>query len=142
MRSRLDRAQRVVPAALSLITLASVLVLLVWDALPRIFPNRAHDVLGALPLVLIALAYLSYQAIRRPGAQELLKAVLLSIAFLFWAGNQFWPDKPYATLLNDIAIGLFVLDVLLVIIGWPASSPDESFAECCASRSLDRCDCR
>jgi hypothetical protein len=34
-----------------------------------------------------------------------------------------------ATLFNDIAIGLFVLDVFLVMIGWPATSPDESFAE-------------
>ena len=30
---------------------------------------------------------------------------------------------------NDIAIVLFVLDVFLVIIGWPTTSPDESFAE-------------
>jgi hypothetical protein len=104
-------------------------VLLVWDALPRIFPTRAHSVLGALPLALIALAYLAYQSIRRPGVQELTKAVLLSIAFLLWAANQFWPDKPYATLLNDMAIGLFVLDVALVIMGRPAGSPDESFAD-------------
>ena len=117
MRSRLDRAQRWIPVVLSLIALASVLMLLVWDALPRLFPSRAHNVLGALPLALIALAYLAYQTVRRPGAQELIKAVLLSVAFLLWAANQFWPDKPYATLLNDVAIALFVLDVLLVIIG-------------------------
>ena len=129
MRERLDPGQRSVPVVLSLITLASVVVLLVWDALPRTFPTRAHNVLGALPLALITLAYLAYQAIRRPTVQELIKAILLSIAFLLWAANQFWSDKPYATLLNDMAIGLFVLDVVLVIVGWPASSPDESFAE-------------
>lgn len=129
MRERLEQGQRSVPAVLSLIALASVLVLLLWDALPSIFPTRAHNVLGALPLALIALAYLAYQAVRRPIVQELVKAILLSIAFLLWAANQFWPDKPYATLLNDMAIGLFVLDVVLVIVGWPASSPDESFAE-------------
>ena len=129
MRKRLDRGQRSVPFVLCLITLTSVLVLLVWDALPRIFPTRAHSVLGALPLALIALAYLAYQAVRRPNVQELTKAILLSIAFLLWAANQFWPDKPYATLLNDMAIGLFVLDVALVIMGRPAGSPDESFAD-------------
>ena len=129
MRKRLNRGQRSVPFVLCLITLASVLVLLVWDALPRIFPTRAHNVLGALPLALIALAYLAYQAIRRPTAQELTKAILLSIAFLLWAANQFWSDMPYARLLNDMAIGLFVLDVVLVIVGWRASSHDESFAE-------------
>ena len=129
MRKRLDQGQRLVPVILCLITLASVLVLSVWDALPGIFPTRAHTVLGALPLALIALAYIAYQTIRRPSVQELIKASLLSIAFLLWAANQFWPDKPYSTLLNDIAIGLFVLDVVLVIMGWPTSSPDESFAE-------------
>jgi hypothetical protein len=34
-----------------------------------------------------------------------------------------------ATLFNDVAIALFVLDVFLVMIGWPATVPDESFAE-------------
>jgi hypothetical protein len=32
-------------------------------------------------------------------------------------------------LFNDMAIGLFVLDVFLVMIGWPSTSPDEDFAE-------------
>lgn len=109
--------------------MASVLVLFVWDALPGLFPARAHDILGALPLALIALAYLVYQTIRRPGPAELFKAILLAIAFLLWAANQFWPEAARATLYNDLAIALFVLDVFLVIVGWPASSPDESFAE-------------
>ena len=90
---------------------------------------KAHDFLGALPLALIAIAYLIYQTIRRPGPAELFKAILLATAFLLWAANQFWAEAPRATLFNDIAIALFVLDVFLVIVGWPASSPDESFAD-------------
>lgn len=129
MRARLDRVQQGVPVVLSLFALASALALLFRDALPRMFTPGAHNVLGALPLALIALAYMAYQAITRPSAQELVKAILLSTAFLLWAANQFWPEKPYASLLNDLAIGLFVLDVFLVIIGWPMSSPDESFVE-------------
>jgi hypothetical protein len=50
-------------------------------------------------------------------------------AFLNWAANQLWPDLREATFFNDIAIALFVLDVILVMIGWPTTSPDESFAE-------------
>lgn len=80
-------------------------------------------------LALIAIAYLVYQSIRRLGLAELFKAFLLAIAFLFWAANQYWPDSPRATLYNDIAIALFVLDVFFVIVGWLAISPDESFAE-------------
>jgi hypothetical protein len=78
---------------------------------------------------MIAFAYLVYQTAHRPAPLEIVKAVLLAVAFLFWAANQFWPDAPQATLFNDVAIALFVLDVFLVMIGWPASSPDESFAE-------------
>jgi hypothetical protein len=129
MYTRLDRAHRAVPVVLGVLTLLGVVVLLAWDLAPRLFPPRAHDLLGAFPLALIAIAYLVYQIEHRPAFLELVKAALLAVAFLFWAANQFWPDSRQAMLFNDIAIGLFVLDVFLVMIGWPASSPDESFAE-------------
>jgi hypothetical protein len=129
MRSRLDRTRRAIPVMLGVLTLGLVGLLLVWDAFPKRFPAGVHDVLGALPLGLIAFAYLAYQLGRRPARMELVKAVVLAIAFLFWAANQFWSDRPVATVFNDLAVALFVVDVFLVIIGWPASAPDESFAE-------------
>jgi hypothetical protein len=129
MYDRLNRARRALPLVLGAVTLASVVVLLAWDAAPGLFPARAHDTLAAFPLAMIAFAYLVYQVAHRPARLEVVKAVLLAIAFLFWAANQFWPDLKQATLFNDIAIALFVLDVFLVMTGWPGSSPDESFAE-------------
>ncbi|HEX9201984.1 MAG TPA: hypothetical protein VF865_20680 [Acidobacteriaceae bacterium] len=129
MYTRLDRAHRAFPVILGVITLAGVAALLVWDAAPALCPTRAHDLLGAFPLAMIAIAYLVYQSVHRPPAREWLKAILLAIAFLFWAANQCWPDQHQAIVFNDIAIALFVLDVFLVMIGWPAASPDESFAE-------------
>lgn len=137
MDRRLNSRQRFIPVLLGILTLVSVAVLLVWDADPHIFPGRAHDVLAAFPLAIIALAYLVYQAAHRPARMEMLKAVLLAIAFLFWAANQLWPDLPQATLFNDIAIALFVLDVFLVIVGWPATSPDEAFAESYAVAAVE-----
>jgi hypothetical protein len=129
MYTRLDRAHRALPVVLGIVTLAGVGVLFAWDAFPGLFPARAHDVLGAFPLVMIAVAYLAYQSAHRPARLEVVKAVLLAVAFLFWGANQLWPDLSVAMLFNDIAIGLFVLDVFLVMIGWPSTSPDESFAE-------------
>ena len=129
MYIRLDRAHRALPVILGVITLASVGVLFVWDVFPGLFPAKAHDFLAAYPLAMIAFAYLVYQAAHRPARWEVVKAVMLAVAFLFWAANQFWPDLRQATLFDDIAIGLFVLDVFLVMVGWPATSPDESFAE-------------
>ncbi len=133
MYTRLDRTHRALPVLLGAITMASVGVLLLWDAFPRFFPANAHNLLGAFPLTVIAIAYLAYQSAHHPPRKELFKAVLLAVAFLFWGANQLWPNCAQATLYNDFAIALFVLDVFLVMIGWPSSSPDESFAESCAS---------
>jgi hypothetical protein len=129
MYTRLDRAHRAAPVILGILTLLSVGVLLAWDIFPARFPAKAHDLLGAIPLAMIAVAYLVYQSAHRPPVRELVKAIMLAAAFLFWAANQLWPDSALAILWNDIAIALFVLDVFLVMIGWPSSSPDESFAE-------------
>jgi len=123
------RAQRAIPVVLGAATLADVAVLLVWDAFPALFPARSHDVLAAFSLAAIAAAYFAYQLVHRPVPLEFVKAALLAAAFLFWAANQFWPDSKQATLWNDVAIALFVLDVFLVMIGWPAASGDASFAE-------------
>jgi len=129
MYTRLDRAHRALPVTLGVITLAGVGALLVCDVAPAIFPQRAHDWLGAFPLAMIAISYVVYQTVHRPSAKEWIKAILLAVAFLFWAANQVWPNQRQAILFNDIAIALFVLDVFLVMIGWPASSPYESFGE-------------
>ena len=131
MYIRLDWNHRVLPVVLGVVTLAGVGVLLVWDAFPRLFPSGSHDFIAAFPLAMIAFAYLVYQVAHRPPAKEFVKAILLAVAFLFWAANQLWPDLRQATLFNDIAIALFVLDVFLVMVGWPPTSPDESFAETC-----------
>ena len=126
---RLNRTLRAIPLALGGFALIGVGLLFAWDTVPGFFPLRAHDILGAFPLAMIAVAYLVYQVAHRPAPLELFKAIMLAVAFLFWAANQLWPDLPQAMLFNDIAIGLFVLDVFLVMTGWPAAYPDESFAE-------------
>jgi hypothetical protein len=126
---RLDGFRRAIPVTLGVFTLALVAVLLLWDAFPRRFPARAHDVLGALPLALIGLTYLVHELSRGATRMELVKATLLALAFYFWSANQLWPDLPAATVFNDVAIALFVLDVFLVIVGWPPSRPGDGVAE-------------
>ncbi|MGB7264895.1 MAG: hypothetical protein WBC92_05245 [Terracidiphilus sp.] len=87
----------------------------------------------------IAVAYVVYQIVRRPARMEFAKAMMLAAAFLFWAANQYWPNLPQATLFNDIAIALFVLDVFLVIAGWPRTSQDSDFGETCAGQCCECC---
>ena len=128
MYTRFDRRHRALAAVLGFLTLVSVGVLFLRDAAPHLFPARSHDFLASFSLTTIAIAYLVHQASHRPPLREMAKAILLAVAFLFWAANQLWPESAQATLLNDIAIALFVVDVFLVIVGWPASAADELFA--------------
>lgn len=113
------------PVVLGVATLLTLGPLLAWDIAPTLFPPRAHDALSALPLTAVAVAYLVYQRVRRVSVLEFAKALLSAVAFLFWALNQFLPDDPRATLFNDIAVAAFVLDVVLVILGWPPA-PEEA----------------
>jgi hypothetical protein len=123
MSIRLDWSLRSAPLALCIVTLVSVAVLLLSDSLPGLFPPGAHDYLAAFPLAMIACACLTYEAIRHPARSEVVKAILLASAFLFWSANQFWPTLRQATLFNDIAIGLFVFDVFLAMTSRPVETP-------------------
>jgi hypothetical protein len=132
---------------LGVLTLIDVAMLLAQDAAPRWFPAPSHALLAALSLALIAFAYLVFQFTRRDvrvGLGAMGKAALLAAAFLFWAANQWWPTLPAAGLFNDIAIGLFVLDVFLVIAGWPAETSHGVFGESCgcSEERCETCDCR
>jgi hypothetical protein len=111
------RIRRSIPLVLGFATLAGVALLWADDAAPHWFRGvpRSHDVLAALSLALIAAALLVFRALQRPTTREMAEAILLAAAFLFWAANQFWPNRPEATIFNDIAIGLFVLDAFLAI---------------------------
>jgi hypothetical protein len=129
----MPRSKWSLPAALGAFSLLSLVPLVVWDVSPALFPARAHEVLGALPLTLVALAYLVFQAVRRVTALEFAKTILCALAFIFWALNQMLPDHPHATLFNDIAVAAFVVDLVLVIFGWPPSG--EAHAEAVALRA-------
>ena len=136
MRPLLRRVHAFLPTALAALTLVIVGVLLAVDVVPVAIGRRVHDILGALPLGLIAVAYLAHQTVLRPAPKEVLKTVLVAAAFLFWSANLVWPDPFVAMLFGDVAIALFVFDVFLVIIGWPPTPPDEGFGE--TSRDLAR----
>jgi peptidoglycan/LPS O-acetylase OafA/YrhL len=123
MDNRFARVRRILPVSLGAVTLACAGVLFAWDAFPARFPPGTHEFLAAFSLAMIGIAYLAFQFGRRPAPAELLKAILLAAAFFFWAANQFWPERPQATLFNDIAVALFVLDIFLGMIGRPAASP-------------------
>jgi hypothetical protein len=118
-----------VPRAIALLTVLSLVPLLIWDAAPDELPGRAHDLLAAIPLASIAVACLLHSLLRRSTFQDLLKSCALAAAFLFWSANQLWPNHPQATLFNDIAIALFVVDAFLAILGSPLGESKTAMEE-------------
>jgi len=126
MHSHLARAHRAVSVTLAIFALAGSGILFIWDALPQRFPGTVHAFLAALPLAMIAVAYLIYQGAGRRPVRERIKTAVLATAFLFWAANQLWPDLRQAIIFNDIAVGLFIVDVFLVITSRSPVAQDES----------------
>ena len=102
-----------VVAAVAAVVLA--IGLLVADAIPGALGSESHALVSALPLALVALAYMLHQPTRRPSVGQAVKAALLCAAFLLWAAAQLRPSLPVAV--NDAAIALFVTDLALIVGG-------------------------
>jgi hypothetical protein len=98
--------------AVALVSSAVLLILDVWGGFRE---GDARRIVSALPLTAIALACLAFHATWKPEPLDLLKRVLLSAAFLLWAANQLFPTTGWAPVANDAAIGLFVLDLALIL---------------------------
>ena len=112
-----------VARSVAVLSALALLPLLVWDLSPSFFSARAHELLGAVPLAIVGVACLLYPLSRRARPADLAKASIAALAFFAWAANQYWPDHPKATLMNDVAIALFVVDIVLAVLGWPAAAP-------------------
>jgi hypothetical protein len=98
----------------------SLVPLLAWDVAPARFPSRSHDLLGAVPLFAIAASHFAQQVVQKTSRFGWVRAAIVVAAFVAWAVNQYWPEHALATLWNDIAIALFVVDIFLSV----ASAPD------------------
>jgi hypothetical protein len=93
-----------------ILALVAGVILLTKDVFLTILP---HAPVSAAPLLFIGAAYLSFQVLTRPKPLDLFKAVILSSAFILWGIDQLLPLGWGATILGDVVITLFVLD-----LGW------------------------
>ncbi len=95
------------------LALSSGALLLFTDLPWPVLHPLAHAPASAVPLLFIGLASLGFQFVVRPKRLDLLKALIVSAAFLFWGIDQLLPTGGIATTLGDVVIVLFVLD-----LGW------------------------
>jgi len=71
--------------------------------------------LSAIPLLLAGSSYIVLQAILRPRPLELVKRLMLGIAFLLWGVVQLMPVSDLAVELGNVVIALYVVDLGLII---------------------------
>jgi hypothetical protein len=119
---RLGTAAYLLTACLTVLALTGAALVLGLDLRPGFLDSHAHRLVSALPLLAIAVGYLVLQLRLRPSPHELLKRALLSVAFILWSSSQLDPEAQWATIADDLAIALFVLDLGLVI--WDELHPE------------------
>ena len=91
-------------------SLAAGIILLLSDVFST---PLLHAPVSAAPLLLIGSTYLAFQALIRPNPLDLFKALIVSAAFLLWGIDQLLPTGLFATILGDVVIVLYVID-----LGW------------------------
>ena len=69
--------------------------------------------LSAAPLLLVGAAYLGFQLFIHAKGLDVLRALIVSAAFILWGIDQLVPSGWLATTLGDVVIVLYVID-----LGW------------------------
>ena len=98
--------------------LALIGVAILWfsDARYHLHPSTQHQQLGALPLILIGLSYMSFQLSGGRPILEVVKGLLLGLAFVFWGAEQLMAPSIWVTMMDSLVITIFVADLALIII--------------------------
>jgi hypothetical protein len=80
-----------------------------------VIPTRLHGYLSSLPLAIAGIGYATLQLRVRPPLGTLLKRLLLAATFMIWAIDQLLPAGWLATLIGDVVIAAYVLDLYWLI---------------------------
>jgi hypothetical protein len=74
-----------------------------------------HTWLSSIPLALIGIAYAVLQIRLKPDRATLAKRLLLAGTFILWAIDQFLPAGRLATLVGDVVVSAYVIDLFWII---------------------------
>jgi hypothetical protein len=98
-----------ISAAIALVTLS-----LIHCFQPNFLP---WTIKSAVPLILIGVAFASFQfALPRTRCQLLLGSSV-SVAFILWGTEQFLVNQAIVSVIDDLVVFLFVIDLGIVICG-------------------------
>jgi len=73
--------------------------------------NTLHSYLSSVPLAVAGIGYAILQLRAGPPRGTLFKRLLLAATFVIWAVDQLLPPGRVATLIGDVVIAAYVLDL-------------------------------
>ena len=79
--------------------------------------DARHLRAGSPPFVFIGLAFIAFQLSQQRLGRQQVKGLLLGIAFALWGTEQFMQPSLWLTVLDDLVIGVFVVDLGTIICG-------------------------
>jgi hypothetical protein len=104
---------------IGVLAVISGIVLLIVDA-----PFSTHlpipisrPVAEAVPLLLVGIAFLAWLAVNRPAIIDLIKQVLIAVAFLLWGFSLLMPSGQWSRFVGDLVIAIYVFDLTWLIEG-------------------------
>jgi hypothetical protein len=92
-----------------LIALAFAGILLLSNV--PIISDKLHAYLSSVPLAMAGIGYAILQLRAGPPRGTLYKRLLLAATFVIWAVDQLLPSGRLATLIGDLVIAAYVLDL-------------------------------
>ena len=72
---------------------------------------------SAIPLILVGIAFASLQFILPRTRRQILLGLMVAAAFILWGTEQFVSNQAVASLIDDVVVLLFVIDLGLVTCG-------------------------
>ena len=100
-----------------LIALACLAALWRHDSRHGFHYDAAHLRAGSPPFIFIGIAFITFQLSLQIPWRKQVKGLLLGAAFALWGAEQFIQPGCWLTVLDDVVIGIFVVDLGITICG-------------------------
>jgi hypothetical protein len=109
------KSLRVLSALALVFAIATAGAVIVLDAIHWIRPDVPWRVKSALPLIGIGASYALLQFTLPRTLAEFCLSLAVSVAFILWGAEQFFPGWRFVQLMDDVVVFLFVMDLGIVI---------------------------